>query len=145
MMKPLRLQMPVSVLIGLLRIVSSLAFVWICKRLVDIATGQAINRGPEEIGEAVLVMAGIVVLQIISSIAGQWWTAYITVAAQNRMRFETFSHVLRSKWYGREIFHSGDMINRLEEDIRVVVDLICTRIPDVAVTLFQLLAASFWK
>lgn len=144
MMKPLRLQMPVSVLIGLLRIVSSLAFVWICKRLVDIATGQAINRGPEEIGEAVLVMAGIVVLQIISSIAGQWWTAYITVAAQNRMRFETFSHALRSKWYGREIFHSGDMINRLEEDIRVVVDLICTRIPDVAVTLFQLLAASLY-
>jgi len=144
MMKPLRLQMPVSVLIGLLRIVSSLAFVWICKRLVDIATGQAISRGPEEIGEAVLVMAGIVALQIISSIAGQWWTAYITVAAQNRMRFETFSHVLRSKWYGREIFHSGDMINRLEEDIRVVVDLICTRIPDVAVTLFQLLAASLY-
>ena len=144
MMKPLRLQMPVSVLIGLLRIVSSLAFVWICKRLVDIATGQAISRGPEEIGEAVLVMAGIVAVQIISSIAGQWWTAYITVAAQNRMRFETFSHVLRSKWYGREIFHSGDMINRLEEDIRVVVDLICTRIPDVAVTLFQLLAASLY-
>ena len=144
MMKPLRLQMPVSVLIGLLRIVSSLAFVWICKRLVDIATGQAISRGPEEIGEAVLVMAGIVAVQIISSIAGQWWTAYITVAAQSRMRFETFSHVLRSKWYGREIFHSGDMINRLEEDIRVVVDLICTRIPDVAVTLFQLLAASLY-
>lgn len=143
-MKPLRLQMLLSVLIGLLRIASSLAFVWICKRLVDIVTGQAISSGPDRLAGAVFVMAGIVAVQIISAIAGQWWTAYITVNAQNRMRFETFSHVLRSKWYGRELFHSGDMINRLEEDIRVLVDLICTRIPDVAITLSQLLAASLY-
>ena len=66
----------------------------------------------------------------------------IVTRTQNDFRSKVFAHVLSSRWYGRETFHSGDMVNRLEEDTRVVVDLLCTRVPDFIVTLVQLVAAS---
>ena len=40
MVRPLRKSLAVSVLIGIVRIAASLGFVWVCKALVDIATGE---------------------------------------------------------------------------------------------------------
>ena len=49
---------------------------------------------------------------------------------------------MRSRWDGRERFLSGDTVNRLEEDIRVSVDFICSTLPECIVTLSQLIAAA---
>ena len=140
MLKPLRWRVAVGVGIGLVRIAASLAFVWICKRLVDIATGTL--EAP--LGGSIGLMAGILVVQILGNVGASWWESYITVEAQNGFRHSIFAHVLRSTWNGREAFHSGDTVNRLEEDIRVVVDLLCSRLPGAIVTLCQLIAASIF-
>ena len=140
LLRVLRWRVAVTVLIGLVRIAASLAFVWICKRLIDIATGTL----DAPIGANVGILAGILIVQILSNVADGWWESYITVEAQNRFRKEYFAHVLGSAWSGREAFHSGDTINRLEEDIRVVVDLLCSRLPGAVVTFCQLVAASFY-
>lgn len=140
MLKPLRWRVAVGVGIGLVRIAASLAFVWICKRLVDIATGTL----DAPLGGSIGLMAGILALQILSNVAASWWESFITVEAQNGFRHSVFAHVLRSTWNGREAFHSGDTVNRLEEDIRVVVDLLCSRLPGAIVTLCQLVAASLF-
>ena len=140
MLKPLRWRVAVGVGIGLVRIAASLAFVWICKRLVDIATGALVAP----LGGSIGLMAGILVVQILGNVGASWWESYITVEAQNGFRHSVFSHVLRSTWNGREAFHSGDTVNRLEEDIRVVVDLLCSRLPSAIVTLCQLVAASLF-
>ena len=138
MFRRVRWKVLVRILIGLVRIAASLAFVWICKLLVDIATGNI----EADIHSYVLVFVGIMLLQLVSNVSASYWESLITVKAQNKMRYDTFGHVIRSRWNGRETFHSGDTVNRLEEDIRVVTDLLCSRIPDVVVTLCQLLAAS---
>ena len=140
MLKPLRWRVAVGVGIGLVRIAASLAFVWICKRLVDIATGTL----DAPLGGSIGLMAGILVIQILGNVGASWWESYITVEAQNGFRQSVFAHVLRSTWNGREVFHSGDTVNRLEEDIRVVVDLLCSRLPSAIVTLCQLVAASIF-
>ena len=140
MLKPLRWRVAVGVGIGLVRIAASLAFVWICKRLVDIATGAVVAP----LGGSIGLMAGILLVQILGNVGASWWESYITVEAQNGFRHSVFSHVLRSTWNGREAFHSGDTVNRLEEDIRVVVDLLCSRLPSAIVTLCQLVAASLF-
>lgn len=140
MLKPLRWRVAVGVGIGLVRIAASLAFVWICKRLVDIATGAVVAP----LGGSIGLMAGILLVQILGNVGASWWESYITVEAQNGFRHGVFSHVLRSTWNGREAFHSGDTVNRLEEDIRVVVDLLCSRLPSAIVTLCQLVAASLF-
>ena len=138
MARPVRGRMLVSVLIGLVRIAASLGFVWICKRLVDIATGVTDAPLPLHIG----ILLGIMLLQLICSVSASAWESYNTVRTGNDLRAGTFERVLRSTWTGRETFRSGDAVNRLEEDVRVVTDLLCSRIPDVFITIAQLLAAS---
>ena len=138
MARPVRGRMLVSVLIGLVRIAASLGFVWICKRLVDIATGVTDAPLPLHIG----ILLGIMLLQLICSVSASAWESYNTVRTGNDLRAGTFERVLRSTWTGRETFRSGDAVNRLEEDVRVVTDLLCSRIPDVFITVAQLVAAS---
>ena len=140
MARPARGRILVSVLIGVVRIAASLAFVWICKRLVDIATGELDAPLPLHIG----ILLGVMLLQLICSVAASAWENYNSVRTGNGLRQDTFARVLRSSWTGLEAYRSGDAVNRLEEDVRVVTELLCTRVPSVVVTVIQLLAASVY-
>ena len=138
MSRPVRWRMAVSVAVGLLRIAASLSFVWASKYLVDIATGES----PDPLGPAIGLFLGILAAQLACLVFFNWWESYIHVKTQNQLRLELFGYVMRSRWDGRERFLSGDTVNRLEEDIRVVAELLTERIPGVVITLIQLLAAS---
>ena len=126
-----------SALLGLVQVALSLAFVWYSKYVVDLATGEkdgSLVRG-------VCFFAGILLLQIIFRTAVRYWEGYIVVEAQNGGRAKVFARVMHGIWEGKERFHSADTINRLEEDIRVVVDFICVSLPGVIVTACQFVAA----
>lgn len=140
MMYPHRWQIFASCAIGIVRIALSLGFVWICKALVDIATGVSSS----DLELHIAIMIGIILMQVVVGVAESWWNGFISLKSQNKLRASIFSHVMKVQWKGREAFHSADMINRLEEDVRVVVELICTRVPDVIVTICQLIAASIF-
>lgn len=140
MAKPVLGRDLVTILIGMVRICASLSFVWICKRLVDIATGVV----DADLGKHVWMMIGIILTQIVCGLASNYWGSYNSVKTRNQLRLGLFAHVLNSRWNGRETFRSGDTINRLEEDIRVLTDLICGSLPDVIITVCQLIAASVY-
>ena len=140
MSRPARWRMLVSFLIGLVQIAASLSFVWISKALVDVATGDRSGS----LWSYVILMASIMLLQIALRLFAAWWEKMNVVKTQNILRRSHFSHVLFSTWRGKEMFHSADTVNRLEEDIRVVTELLCVRIPDVFVTICQLVAASIY-
>ena len=130
----------VTVILGGVMIAASLSFVWICKRLVDIATG--VSQAP--LSPYVWIMVGIMLSQVLLRLAYNYWVSYNTVKTQNDMRLGYFSHVLSSRWNGKESFKSGDTVNRLEEDVRVLTELVCLRIPEVLITVVQLIAASVY-
>lgn len=138
MLRPLRLKVMVSALAGTVNVAASLAFVWASKRVVDIATG-AIDL---PMGRYVAIFISILAVQILCRVFINYWYGYITVNAQNSMRASVFDKVMRSVWVGRERFHSGDTVNRLEEDIRLVVEFICSNLPDLITTVIQLVAAT---
>ena len=140
MIRPVRGRILLSVFIGVVRIAASLGFVWICKRLVDIATGEIEAPLPLHVG----ILLGVMLLQLICSVAASAWESYNNVRTGNELRKDTFARVLRSTWTGREAYRSGDAVNRLEEDVRVVTDLLCARIPEVVITVVQLVAASVY-
>ena len=140
MSAPVRWRMAVSVAIGLVRIAASLGFVWASKYLVDIATGV---KG-DDLATAIGIFLGILVLQLGTIVLANWWDAYNQVKAQNILRKDLFGHVMKSRWDGRERFLSGDTVNRLEEDIRVVAELITDRLPGIFIILTQLVAASIY-
>lgn len=127
-------------LLGFVRIAASLLFVWVCKTLVDIATGQLDG----DINVYVAAMIGIMLIQCGNGLLSSYWEGRVTVRANVRMRSMLFESVMRSQWNGRESMHTGDMVNRIETDVSVVVDLICSRVPDVVITSIQLLAASWY-
>lgn len=139
-MRSVRLKIALSIFIGLIRIAASLAFVWSSKRLIDIATG--ISSVPMRTG--IITMVVVMILQLFSGLAASWWNSYITVNTKNKIRHNLFGHVIRSTWNGREAFHSGDTVNRLEEDLRVITDLICTTVPRTVITMCQLAAAALY-
>jgi len=140
MARPVWGRIAVTVLAGAVRIAASLAFVASSKLLIDIATGASSMPLTKGIG----IFLGILAIQLCTIIFANWWNAYTHVKAQNIMRKELFAQVLQSRWDGRERFLSGDAVNRLEEDIRVVAELITDRIPAIVITLLQLTAASVY-
>lgn len=128
----------VRCLIGVVRIAASLAFVWICKRLVDIATGNIDADLRVNIG----LMVAIMLVQLSNNILASYYEGLILVRIENNLRGRLFQHVMRSRWNGRDALHSGDTVNRLETDIYTITELIATRLPDIIITLGQLVCAS---
>ena len=116
---------------------ASLAFVWFSKRVVDIATGHLEG----ELSVAIWLLVGIMALQVLTRVFVKYYEGRITVLAKNRIRSDVFAKALRSTWTGKDKFHSADMANRMEEDIRVVTEFICCDIPEAFVTCLQLVAA----
>lgn len=128
-----------SCLIGMLRICVSLSFVWICKVIVDVAT----TKQGEHIWFWIGVMCGIILLMVLTSA----WNTRIReknrVIVSNRLRGRLFSRVMRARWHGREALHTGDTVNRLEDDIRTLSNTVTEQIPFIIIACFQLIAASF--
>lgn len=125
-------------LTGILRICAQLGFVWILKRLVDIATGRSDSSLYLSIG----LMVVILLCQLSFSALTYRQREIIRVKLGNHLRSVLFSSVMRSQWMGREKLHTGDTMNRLEEDVRVVGQLYCDQLPAIVMVGFQLLAAS---
>lgn len=138
MTRPAWKSIALSFVIGALRIAASLSFVWICKTLIDVATGVI----DASVKPYVWTMIGLMTVQTALNAAASWWEGYITTRKRNSMMSDVFAHVMESEWNGREAFHSGDTVNRLEHDVSIVTDLVCTRMPSVLVTVVQFAAAS---
>ena len=126
------------ILLGIIRTLLSLTFVWVCKELVDIATGVS----KEPLGQWTAFMIACIVLQICCRIASSYCEQYGRINIQNNLRTRLFYSLISSRWSGRERLGTGDAVNRLEEDIRVVSELVSSHIPAVVVTFAQLAAAS---
>ena len=125
-------------LLGWVRIAASLSFVWFSKRLVDIATGA----DDAAFVPAVCLTVAALLLQIGCGMLASYLEGRMSVKVQQQLRQDLFVRALGAVWSGRERRHSGDTVSRLQEDTRVLTELISTRIPDMFVTLCQLLAAS---
>lgn len=120
--------------VGALSVCASLFFVWISKRLVDIATG--VQEGG--IVENVALMIICMLIQLLVWTAGSWLETQNGVRMNNKLRYSLFNHLMMSCWYGKEKFHTGDMVNRLGADISEISGIICYTLPSVIVTVFQL-------
>ena len=137
-LRPNLSRLSLGILLGLTGVFTSLAFVWISKRLVDIATGHL----DAPIGPSAWTMVGIIALQVLCRVAARYWEGYMVMKHQNASRAEMFGRVMRSSWDGRDRFHSGDVINRLEMDVQTVTEFIFVNVTDFIVTVVQLVAAT---
>lgn len=124
-------------LVGILHVCSSLTFVWICKAMVDVVTS---GKGGNLTGY-ICAMAGCLVLQVLLTALEQRISSYSDIILKNRLRHLLFTRLMESRWNGKENFHTGDTINRVMEDVRVVSESITTSIPAIIIAAVQFAAA----
>ncbi|MBR4651590.1 MAG: ABC transporter ATP-binding protein [Prevotella sp.] len=133
-----RLQAILNTIIGLLQTAVSLSSVWAVQRAVDIASH---NREGDVI-QAVLLMAVLVGCSFVLNISSVWVRNILGIKAQNRMQRRMLGRILHSEWRGRDSMHSGDVLNRLEQDVNHVVNFVAETLPS-AVSIVALFLGAF--
>lgn len=125
------------VLTGTLRVGASLFFVYVSKHLIDIATGHSDDSLPRYVGWLIVSLAA----QLLLSIAQSRLTVHTEIRLRNALHRRIFDHLMGSRWSGSGDLHTGDLLNRLEEDVATVTGVLSRTVPAVAITLVQLTGA----
>lgn len=133
-----RTQAMLNALIGLILVLTDLAFVYATKMAVDIATG---DRATPALRVAIVILAAIITLQVVLGIASRWVKATLGVRAQNKMQRHIFERLLESRWKDVRRFHTGNLINRIERDVYDVIGFLTESIPSLINTVVQFTGA----
>lgn len=138
--KGIRCRLLFNGVLGMVRVAAGLLFIYVSKQLIDMATGHIAHASAAfTLYLALLVV--FMVAQIGAVLCNSWFTNQTEVRMKNRLRHNLFTHLMNVTWMGKGCLHSGDILNRLEEDVRVVTEVICRSLPDLTVTLINLSAA----
>lgn len=135
-----RLSVVYCTLAGVFNVSVSLCFVFVCKHLIDIATGVS----DDSLGTYIGWMAGCMCAQLLLSVIRSRQSSRAEIRMRNGLHGKLFAHLMKSQWNGRETFHSGDLLNRIEADTASVTDTVCRTVPTVLVTIVQLGGALYF-
>lgn len=132
-----RRRIAVQALIGLLHVALSLLYVWTSKQLVDIAT----SRIEGNMYIFIAMMVGCIASQIFLSAAVSRMEVETEIDMKNRLRYRFFSHIMASRWSGGGKMHTGDVMNRLLEDVDSIANTVSVVVPQTLVTIIQFFSA----
>ncbi len=135
-----RLQAILNAVIGLLQVAVSLGQVWAVKHAIDVAAGSIDGN----IYWAVGIMGFLILADFALNISSVWIKNILGIKAQNRMQQRMLDRLLRSEWHGKEIHHSGDVLNRLEFDVNYVVNFLTETIPNTLSVVAMFFGAFFY-
>lgn len=133
----LRSCIALQALLGVVHVVVSLFYVWVCKQLVDIATSRAEGNMYLFIG----IMLFCIILQILLSSCVSRMEVKSEIDMKIRLRHSLFSHIMDSRWMDGGRLHTGDIMNRLSDDVNNVANTLCLVVPQTVVTCIQFIAA----
>lgn len=123
--------------LGIIQVAVSLLFIAVSKHLVDLAT----RHTSTSLTPYILLLAGCMLIQLLLSVTGSRIGVRIETSLRNTLRHRLFTHLMESRWNGRDALHTGDLLTRLGDDVRTVSETLCRTFPSVIITLFQLSAA----
>ena len=133
-------QATLNAFLGLLEVGVSLASVWAVKHAIDVASHSVEG----DVLVAVGIMGGLVLCNFAINMTAVWVKNILGVRAQNRMQRRMRDRILRSEWHGKESLHSGDVINRLEQDVNQVVVFLTETLPSTLSVIAMFLGAFFY-
>lgn len=120
----------------------AVGFVYVSKKLVDVAValfeGKDAGAGLAAWASA---MIGIVVMRIFLNALRSYLQTTTEISIKNGLRRRIFDILLHIQGDAGQKYHSGDILNRMQEDVRVVSNAIAASIPNLFGTALQLAAA----
>lgn len=135
--KGVRRRIFLNIVLSGISILLNLFFIYLCKKLVDIATGV--------FDGSIWLYTSIVLIVILLRLVVNALNTRLESLTSSKMNFiirsRIYSDILQSEWFGKDKYHSGDTLNRLETDVSTVTNVICSDSPQIFSTLFQLVAA----
>jgi len=127
----------IILIIGLAEVVLSLAFVWISKAVIDVATGERAG----ELLQYSLVLVGLVLLQILVRVWDSRLRKMTRMRLGNSVRYNVFSRLLHTRWQELSTLHSGDMLTRIIKDTDDVTEVTVNAFSAAILAVVQLLGA----
>lgn len=140
--RPYGLRLAFTMLCHILIAGCAVGFVYVSKKLVDIAV--AVLNG-QDAGNALLVwgsaMAGTALMRILLNAVRTYLQTTTEIKLKNRLRKRLFNILLHLQNDGGTRHHSGDVLNRIQEDVRVVASSFAVSLPNLLGTALQFAAA----
>lgn len=135
-------QMTVMMLCNLLIAGCAVGYVFVSKKLVDVAV-ELFRGGPSDQGLPVwaVAMVAVVLLRISLNALRSYVQTTTEVRFKNDLRRRLFDSLMHIRNESVARLHSGDLLNRLLEDVRVVSSAFAVSVPSLVGTAFQLIAA----
>jgi ABC-type bacteriocin/lantibiotic exporter with double-glycine peptidase domain len=127
-------------LVSTMSVAVAMLNVWVSKRLIDIATHNAEGN----LVTFIIIFASCALAQILFSIIISKIEIKTEVSLRNSLRHKYFAKIMESRWLGKEAFHTGDMLSRLDGDVAKIADTLSRTMPAVIATAIQLIAALFF-
>ena len=122
--------------------VCSVAFVFVSKKLVDVAV--AILGGHADSSALSLwavALVSVILLRVLLNALRSYVQTRTEIALKNRLRYNLFNVLLHVRNEGGARHHSGDILNRMQEDVRQVSSVLAVSLPNLFGTLLQFAAA----
>ena len=123
--KGVRLRIALIVLLGLLGVFFSLAFVWCSKLVIDIAT----KAREGELTYYALLLILLMAFSILFRVIDVRLRRMTEVKLGNAIRYNLFSQLLYTRWQELSLLHSGDMLTRFIKDSDEMVNVLVTAVP----------------
>lgn len=124
--------------LGAVNMGASLGFILISKRLIDAVTGVT----EFSVREGIIILCVLAVVRLLFSMMYDYLEGRNEALTMMTMRKSFFDRLIRLRWDGTDRFHSGDAVNRVEEDVRVVVDFVTTKLSGFVLAGLQLILSS---
>lgn len=149
--RPFWMQVTAMMLCHIAVAACAIAFVYVSKVMVDNATAMfaAQAAGAAEtvgtiwtnLGKWACAMIGIVVFRILLNSLRSYIQTKTDVKLRNRLRSRMFDQLLNTRHENSASLHTGDLVNRVFEDVRVVASAVSVSLPNTIGSGIQFAAA----
>ena len=140
--RPYWKQMSLILLCNLMIAGCAVGYVFVSKKLVDLAVAMFKSGGSgRELGVWAAVMVAIVLVRLLLNAVRSYVQTTTEVKFKNELRRRLFDSLMHLRHESATRLHSGDLLNRMLEDVRVVSSAFAVSIPSLVGTVFQLTAA----
>lgn len=140
--RPYRSRLALTMICHILIAGCAVGFVYVSKKLVDVAV--AVLSGAD-VSDTIVVwaaaMVGISLFRILLNALRSYLQTTTEIKLKNRLRKRLFNILLHLQNDGGTRHHSGDVLNRMQEDVRVVSSAFAVSLPNLLGTSLQFVAA----
>ena len=99
------------------------------------------NAEPSGLVGWAVAMVSVIFIRVFLNALRTYLQTRTEIALKNRLRYNLFNVLLHVRNEGGSRHHSGDILNRMQEDVRQVSTVLAASIPDLFGTLLQFAAA----